>query len=254
MRRIGPWVLGAGMALVVAGIASSALDAWGPVQGEGEHVFALGDGAEVDIGQTRIDSIVLDVRDDAVLRYTLQRLAEAEEVAQRVAWRPDGEVSVLDAQLGYSVARDVELQIPLGMSRLAGWSLSVEAKAPVRSLRVEGSNVSWKGNAGTLTLHAVPLRTSQCGDLREVSVIGFDEGEVGELHIVSAQGAVRLGDLSQVAEIDLRLGPDVRIQLERAADLERIRILPYEGDAPVASVDGQGSAAARAACAAMRIR
>ena len=253
MRRVGPWVLGAGMALMVAGIGSSALDLWAPVQQlEQEAGFTLREGGAVDIRGTRVDSITLDAGSEAVLRYTLLRPDAAAGGTPSASWRQEDGAWTLEADLGYGEARGVELELPAHASRLAGQGLDVKARTRVQALHVEGTYVRWAGDAGTLLLQAVPLGTSRCGEATRVSSVGFDEGEVDALRIISAQGEVRLGDLSRVGDVELRLAPDVRLQVARAADLERIRILPYEDEALAVLADDSGALAASMACSALR--
>lgn len=254
MRRVGPWVLGAGMALMVAGIASSGLDLWPSAQTGLETAVPVPAGGAIDIQGVRVDSITVEAREDALLRYTRVRAGDDVDEAPPVAWRQQGDVRVLEGALGYDVARQVQLEVPARLSRLAGQSLDVKANARVEALRVEGTSVTWDGDAGTLLLQAVPMATSRCGGVTRVSSTTFTGGEVQALRIVSAQGVVSLGDLARVGDVELRLAPDVRLQVARVADLEQIRILPYVGEVPVDLPDGDGndSRGAAMACAALR--
>lgn len=247
MGRVGPWVLGTGLALMVAGIASSALDLWPKVLLEQEAAVPVPVGGAIDIRAMRVDSVTLGARDDAVLRYTMGQAYGAEE-SPRATWREEGDAWVLEGNLDYGVARQVELEVPAHLSRLAGRRLEVQANARVPALQVQGSQVVWNGDAGTLVLQAVPTAINRCGEAMRDSVISFETGEVEVLRITSAQGGVILGELSRVGDVELRLAPAVSLKVARVDDLERITILPYEDDGAVDPADGAGSPAASIAC------
>lgn len=237
MRRVGPWVLAAGMALLVAGIASTSLDAWDREDPDRESRFALPGGGEVGIGETRLEQITLEAGDEAVLSYRLMDLMVDEDRPEpRVEWRQEDGAWLLDADLGY-VAYGTRLRLPARLSRLSGQALAIEAKVPVRDLRVEGGQVTWKGDAATLEVLAIPVRSRRCAGEAPTSSVRFGGGRVDELRIASAQGQVSLGDLDGVGSIELRLAPGVALRVARVSDLERIVILPFEGPAPAAPYD-----------------
>ena len=237
MRRVGPWVLAAGMALLVAGIASTSLDAWDREDPDREDRFALPEGGAVGIGESRVDQITLEAGDEAVLRYRPITLPVDEDRTEpRVEWRQEDGEWLLDADLGY-VLHGTRLQLPAHLSRLSGQVLAIEAKVPVADLQVEGGQVSWEGDAGTLGMLAIPVRSRGCAEEAPTSSVKFGGGRVDELRIASAQGQVGLGDLDGVGSIELRLAPGVALRVARVADLERIVILPFEGPAPAPRYD-----------------
>lgn len=249
MRRVGPWVLAAGMALLVAGIASTALDGGDAGEPVRESRVALPAGAAVSIGRSRVDRVAIEAGGEAVLRYRLMPLVEGERTDPRVEWRQEDGTWLLDVEPG-GMAYGTRLRLPSGLSRLSGRALTIEAEVPVESLRVEGGQVAWSGDAGTLEMLAIPVRSRRCGEEGATSSLRFGGGRVGELRIASAQGEVSLGGLEGVGSVELRLAPGVALRVARVSDLERIAILPFEGPVPAPLYDPDGPRAAEEPCAA----
>ncbi len=263
MMRIGPWMLAAGLALLGAGIVSSASEAWKREKQERSVALDMTGVEALDVGRTRIDRIVLAPRGDAMLEYSMWDGSRPDDDKPVVGATRERDVLKIDGALDYGVALDVALTLPVtSVRRLSGRKLAVQAESNAHSLRLEGSDVSWKGDADVLDVRLVASWESGCmgKQSRNASGFVFEAGRVGVLRISSEGGTVKLGDLSRVDKIELHAGDDVRMDVRRVSDLRRIQFLPFDGvpAQPPRDEGGerQGDAAAwaayeAAACASM---
>lgn len=238
--RIAPWVLSSGFALLAAGIVSSGSDAWKQDAGVRVETFDMTGVDAVEIGDSRVDELILANQDASVLRYTPMQVDASAAPAKPVASTRRGQELELHTDLPFGEAREISLRVPARVTRLSGHRLSVRAEARVPSLRLTSSQATWQGDAGMLDVRMRTGLLPECTDGREKrsSSFGFVGGAVPSLRIRVEQGVVRLGDLSRVASIELHAGPDVRLDVSRLADLQRIRIVPLETMPATASAAG----------------
>ena len=228
--RIGPWILAAGLALLGAGIVSSGSGTWKSDEKPQSTTLDLAGADAIDVGETRIDVIVLGNQGNAMLTYSHGEWAGG-EVEPKVSWKHEGNVLKLEGKLEYGMVKDVSLRVPARIDRLAGRRLNVEAEAGVGSLRIESSNLTWKGAADALNVSIMPLRSSDCSDDMHVPAATFEfkEGAVASIRVSIERGSVELGDLSKVGQVELHAGDDVRLHVRRISELDKVRVMPFDG-------------------------
>lgn len=235
--RLGPAMLATGLLLVVAGIVSSAADLWRVEREHRSLVIDVASATTLDIGGSRLDTIEIGEREAALLEFTD---IEADKDIERVAWHTKDGVVVLEAEMPYSGVWGPRMLIPLQFQTLKGVDLRITSTITAPALRIEASDLSWTGGASDLDIHALPIVKWSCSGLQELSSkVLFTGGKVGTLRISMEGGRLVLGDLSEVGDIELRVGNDVGIKLARVADLSRIRVLPFDGEPAKMSHDAR---------------
>jgi hypothetical protein len=253
MRRVGPWVLAGGLALLCAGIASTGLETWPADQGERVEAIELSGVDAVDIGDSRVDEIVIGGRDDAEMRFTKWRNSrDAGERAPVTLTKSDG-VLRLDSQMGWQQSNNVSLWLPPRVSRLAGRRIKAESRVPMPVLRIDAARVEWvDGEVGELDVHMDAGRGRACGGSRASfpeTQLEFVAGKVDRLRIWVERGGVTLRDLSNVGTVDVYAGPDVSLTVGKVGDLARIALHPYDRSAASGSKRAPDAPAPVEACA-----
>ncbi len=244
--RLGPATFAAGLALVVVGIFTSAADLWEPETAERTLAIDLQGVEALDLGASRVDAIVIADRIDGVLTFTERGTVEGVENA---TWQVRDDVLVLDASMSHGAVDTPTLTLPPTLRRLTGGSVYVSSTVTAPAMRIDARRASWKGDAESLDVQVRPEARSLCdGRYELVSDFRFTSGAVGTLRITMEGGSIVLGDLSKVGEMELHVGDSVKIELERATDMARIRMLPFEGEPTVITDDARPSPYA-SACA-----
>lgn len=223
MTRLGPWVLCAGLALLVAGVVSSRAKVWKENAGIGERTQTV-DVAGIDTLDLRGSKIRTLIINDgaATVRYPA-------DMKKPPAWHREGHALVFDANneeaYGQSIELPSQVQHVLADGRVG---LSVTAKMPAAAMRIEGStNLDWSGDAGALELRELVQPTATSGFCGGGSGwISFNKGRVKNLRIVSVRDDVHLHDLSQVGDVEIQAGPKVGLHVDNIGDLGKLHVVP----------------------------
>ncbi len=230
--RIGPLVFITGLGLLCAGVVSTRADAWDTqVPARTIHLDLAG-----------IDT--LDMRDSQIRKVEIASGNTAELLypgGKRYRWEnDDAPVAAPSCHATGRVLRctsgarfmpgEPKLYLPPGSYRLLLDDAEVEAKsgASAVALEVHGS-VGWKGAVDVLEIMlVVPSATkgeSHCGTQQ----FTYSKGRVRHLRVQAEGGRLEFGDLSDVGGIDVQAAPDVGVNVARAADLARIKVVPLTG-------------------------
>jgi hypothetical protein len=240
MKRIGPWIFAAGLAVLGAGIVSTRSPGWKQPNRDSQTIA---------LDLQGVDSLDIGDRETQMLR--ISNLPPA----IRIQWYGRGAV-VDDAEL-VSVIRDgrnarlmwrsreptyglVTLELPSTLRSLSGENLNIRAQVNVGPLRIDAVDIGWSGDAQGLDIHALGRPEQLRRDCNPHPSVTFDAGRVAQLRISIERGEVNLRDLSQVGAIEVHAGPGVALRVGRIDDLPRIKLLPFDGEPtpePSTSVD-----------------
>ncbi len=232
--RLGSATFIAGLALVVAGIVSSAGDPWRPGKADRRLAIELGGAEVLDYGASGVNIVVIQDRVDGELAFSE---GTVEDMAQST-WRMHDNALVLDVRMRDGAVEGPILKVPPTLRRLIGDKMYVYTDVVAPAMRIDATSASWKGDAESLDVHARAKAKSLCdGGFNLVSDFHFGGGVVGTLRITMEGGSINLADLSQVGEVELHVGDDVWITLGPDADETLIRRLPFDGEPAVIDDD-----------------
>lgn len=256
--RIGPWLLVAGLGLLCVGIVTSASQAWQRKEKPDVQVALDMHGLDaIDIGDTRIEKIVLGNQGNPMLRIAPWKWSEQVIGPDAVTSTRENDTLKIGIDRNEPGAREIVLRVPVRVQRLSGNNLSLEAEVKAGSLRIAAVDMTWAGDADALDVRLKPGRAQRCGGRpsKPGSSVELAKGKVGRLRISIERGRVTLGSRLQFDEALIHAGPEVRLDVGRIGDLARIRVLPFDGEpsVPVDTVpssEGPTHAAEAAALAA----
>jgi hypothetical protein len=250
VTRVGPWMVAAGLALLGAGILSTRANFWKSPARE-DHTVAL-DMRGVD---------TLDIRHSQIRNLTIgNRPAQV-----RIKWwdwdQPEGgsmpvTVTRQDNQLridrgpGSKGSGEISVEVPPGVKSVSGRNLFVLAEANAGALHLDTFNLTWQGRAESLDIRAKVWPNIDCAAPAErvTPKVTIENGQIGLVRVSIERGEVSLGDMSQVDRIELYVGPEVSLAVNKIDDLHRLEIHPFEGEATPRPKAPEGAEIA-AACA-----
>lgn len=256
--RIGPWMLGAGLLLLAAGVVSTRADAWDT------RIPALTiplsmDGIDtIDIRGSGIEKVVISGKGPAQVRYPEGRRfawQDPEQHATPPACRATGGTMSCKAGTQFLPGTPT-MQLPPGRYRLLADDVAILAQSELESFAIEVSGqVNWTGPVAELAVSLLPPPLAGKGEpYCSPPRFAFHGGRVGVLRIQANAGSLDLDRLSEVGSIELRATPEVGLTVSKAADIARIELLPLAA-APGAHAptgdDARGTCAAAVRAAAL---
>lgn len=250
MMRIGPWVLGAGLAMLAAGVVSTRADAWNTRLPAVTIPLTLAGIDTIDIREGGIDKVVISDKLPPQVHYSGEsntRWRRNDRPPAPPACRvQDGVLRCTAGPRGWSDGGTV-MQLPPGRYRLLTRDVRISAESNVEWFAVEAvGRVNWAGPAGELEVTLPPLhRESGKSGYCDSSSFDFESGRVGALRVRAAAGSVSFGDLSDVGKIDVEAASDTGLSVKRAGDIARIAVHPLSS--ALGTMDAIDCAIARAA-------
>lgn len=248
--RIGPWWIAGGLALLVAGVISTAGDRATRQRSRVEQPLAQGDFDKVELGSSWFEKIDLSPRRHPAVSWMRWPHEGGDAEGATVASRLESGALIVEAPADPYWRNDAALHLPSDIGSLAGRHLTVVAESRVEALSLRGSYISWKGDAGTLDVQVDVVSMPCHRRYGNETGFRFGGGHVGALRVTIAHGKVSLADVSGLDAVVLRTGPDVKLELDRIADLGRLAIERIPDDelppapAPEATDCGEVAAAA----------
>jgi hypothetical protein len=230
MRRIGPWVFASALTLLCAGIVSTRSENWKKPLRSDQHIALDLQGIDtIDIGSEPFGKLVIiDIPPGVFIAR--QGHAEPEDEREPVAVTRDGSRLRLAWKSPMVRTGATRLDITPGVTGLSGRELDIEAVASAGVLHIESADLDWVGDAQVLDIRARTWPVDPQAQCRNVPTLKFKSGKVGRLRLSIERGAVWLGDLSGVGQIELHAGPGVGLHLGRVEDLPRIKTHPFDAE------------------------
>lgn len=237
--RTGPLLVAGGLLLLAAALFSTAVhkgSRWTPPQPQVQPLLANG-WTDIDIGETWFFPIELD---DGVqptvmrldwpadhYKHSGQSIAEQlvqETLTLRGEMRDEVRMTMAGPAQRHA-AHEPTLRIPADrLRRLSGRWLNVQAHAPAGALALEGSVITWDGDAEHLQAKVVyvDVLPSAIGLNDDAPAFRYVNGRIAHLQVHASAGLVELAALDRVDRVTLVLGPKVELRLKRIEDLARI--------------------------------
>jgi hypothetical protein len=246
MMRIGPWVLGTGLLLLVAGVVSTRADAWDTRIPALTIPLAMSGIDTIDIRASGIDKLVISSRLPAQVHYP---------EGSRFAWQDEKEQAappachVTGATLRCKAGTQYlpgtpTMQLPPGRYRLLAGDVTILAQSDLESITLEvNGQVSWAGPVDALDVTLVPPPRTGKGDYPcSPPRFAFNGGRVRSLRIQAGAGSLNFDHLSEVGSIEVEAAQDVGLEVDKAADIARIKVLPLTAAAAAANAPADGDA------------
>ena len=252
--RIGPWLLGAGLLLLAAGVVSSRADAWDT------RIPALTiplpmDGIDtIDIRGSGIEKVVISSKGPAQARYPEGRRFAWQD-ADKPATPPACEATdgTLRCKAGTQFLPGTPtMQLPPGRYRLLAGDVAIQSQSDLESLAIEVSGqTSWTGPVAELEVSLPPQpKVGEGKSYCSPPQFAFNGGRVDKLRVQAGAGSIDFNRLSDVGSIEVHAAPDVGLTVGKAADIARIKVLPL---AATSGINATAGDAARGVCdAALR--
>lgn len=219
----------AGIGLLFAGIVSTGDAIWGKQERTGNIPVDIGDATTIDLRRMGSVKVRFSDTEQPGLHDIIIIAGETNDIAERLVATRSGSTLRL-AYTGDPFYGGI-LSLPTRITKVVVDDGFFEGGSRMHALRIEASgNVTWKGDAGTLTLASVAKesrrkRPSCRDDARCVqSVFSIDGGNIEALTVESRNGDIDLGDIDGIATIDLNVGPDAGLRVGHASDLARIHL------------------------------
>lgn len=221
--RIGPWWIVGGLALLAAGIISTAGDPLAPQRSRVEQPLAQGDFDKVELGSSWFEGIELSQRRHPAASW-MRRPNEGDDASAAVGSRLESGALIVEAPADPYWRAGATLHLPSGTRVLDGQHLAVAAASRVDAVSLRGTYMSWKGDAGTLDVQVDEVSMPCHRRYGKETGFRFNGGRVGALRVKIPRGKVSLADVSGLDTVVLRTGLDVKLELDRISDLGRLVI------------------------------
>lgn len=227
MTHVGPWVLGAAIALLAAGVVSTGSGAWKDATEEHQVIELDMQGIDsLDTGNRELRRVEI-ARQPAQVRIKWFKWAQSRDKGAVSASREGGLLRITGAER--PVGAEIVVVVPPGLSVIAGRGLKITAMDNAGKLALEAWNLEWDGDAEALDIRVqARARSIDGGHCANVPAVVFQRGQVGLVRISIEAGRVRLGDLTGVKRVELHAGPTVGVAVDRVGDLQRIEMHPFD--------------------------
>lgn len=247
--RIGPLVIGAGLLLLTVGVVSSRADAWDTRAPSLTIPLAMNGIHAIDIRDSGIEKVVISSAVHAQVYYPAgRRFARHGEDGQAKPPSCRATGATLRCEAGTQFVSGIStMHLPPGRYRLLVGDAEIIAQSDLQAITIEAyGSVSWAGPVAELDVKLVsPPRTrdeSHCSPPR----FGFRGGRLRSMRIQAGAGHLSFDHLSEVGSIEVHAAQEVGLEVDKAADIARITVLPLERNADVNSASDSD---VREACA-----